>query len=192
MTGYERLAGTGTLADGSRLVWTVAEGRRGRRWRAVTSLDGAISHVLLLEVDPDGRPTRLELTTRAGMLTLHPDDGRGWLHGNVVSSEGVRHLRLPWSREHGLEVEGGPLATAVTALRLGPTTAVGEGRTIPLIVIGADLGISEATRRFERLGESEWRIGRAVGARGATTISVDFRGIPIGISAAAEWPLEID
>ena len=48
MSGFVRRAGSGILADGSRLVWSVADGRRGRRWRAVASLNGAISHALLL------------------------------------------------------------------------------------------------------------------------------------------------
>ena len=67
-----RLAGALGLADGAWLTWSVADGRRGRRWRAVSTLAGAITHALLLEVDLAGRPARLELTTPAGMLTLHP------------------------------------------------------------------------------------------------------------------------
>ena len=192
MSRFIREAGTGVLADGSRLVWSVADGRRGRRWRAVATLDGAISHALLLEVDVEGRPSRLELTTVAGMLTLHPDTSRGSLDGNVVTPAGVRHLGLPWSDEHGLEIQGQPIASAVTAYRLAGAMAVGEGRAIPVVLITADLLVSEATRRFVRLGESEWSIEGANGSAGATTVEVDERGIPVGLKGRREWPLELD
>jgi hypothetical protein len=199
MTAFVRLAGSGILADGSRLVWSVADGRRGRRWRAVASADGVMTHALLLEVDLDGRPSRLELATSTGMLTLHPDDARQSLHGNAVLPDGVRHLRLAWSDEHGLEVEGRPIATAVSARRLARTIAVGEGRTIPVVLITATLEVSETTRRFVRLGETEWRIepdtsasvAGGAGAPQAISLIVDGRGIPVGLGNAREWPLEL-
>ena len=181
---------------GSRLIWSVADGRRGRRWRAVASLDGAISHALLLEVDLEGRPSRLELTTAAGMLTLHPDEASDRsLHGNVVTPAGVRHLGLPWSDEHGLEIQGHPIASAVTAHRLRDSVPVGEGRTLPVVVVTADLSVSPTTRRFIRLGESNWRIEGEVGASGSAEgrlLAVDDRGLPIGLGDGREWPLELD
>jgi hypothetical protein len=192
VSGFLRQAGAGSLADGSRLVWSVADGRRGRRWRAVAGLNGAISHALLLEVDVDGRPSRLELTTAAGMLTLHPDEARRSIHGNVVTPGGVRHLSLPWSDEHGLEVVGRPIASVVTADRLAGSTPVGEGRAIPVVVIAADLNVSEAIRRFVRLGDSEWRIEGQIDAAEGSTLAVDERGIPAWLSDGQEWPLELD
>jgi hypothetical protein len=104
----------------------------------------------------------------------------------------VRHLSLPWSDEHGLEIHGRPLTTAVSAHRLAGSMAVGEGRTIPVVVVAADLMVSEATRRFIRLGESEWRIEGESGAAGASTLAVDERGIPVGLAGGREWPLEPD
>jgi hypothetical protein len=89
-------------------------------------------------------------------------------------------VSLPWSDRHGLEIHGRPIATAVTAHRLAGSVAVGEGRTVPVVVIGDDLTISEATRRFVRLGEAEWRIEGELGAARATTLEVDERGIPVG------------
>jgi CBS domain-containing protein len=192
VSGFVRQAGAGILADGSRLVWSVADGLRGRRWRAVASRHGVISHALLLEVDVEGRPSRLELTTAAGMLTLHPDEARRSLHGNVVTADGVRHLRLPWSEQHGLEVEGRPIAGVVTAHRLAGSMVVGEGRTIPVVVLTADLTVSEATRRFVRLGDSGWRIEGESGAAGATTLKVDARGIPVDLLDGRDWALEPD
>ncbi len=192
MSGFVRQAGSGILADGSRLVWSVADGRRGRRWRAVAGLNGVISHALLLEVDLDGRPSRLELTTPAGMLTLHPDESGRSLHGNVVAPDGVGHLSLSWSAEHGLEIHGQPIATAVSAHRLAGSMAVGEGREIPVVLVGADLAVSETTRRFLRIGELEWRIEGEVGRDAPTTLEVDPRGVPVGLRDGREWPLERD
>jgi hypothetical protein len=192
MSAYLRRAGSGWLPDGSQLVWSVADGRRGRRWRAVSSSHREISHALLLEVDPVGRPSRLELTTPAGMLTLHPDVGRRVLHGNAVTPSGVRHLSLPWSDEHGIEVEGRPIASAVTAHRLAGLLATGEGRAIPVVVVAPDLRISETTRRFVRVGAGEWRIESPSGDGAASDLKVDQQGIPAGLRDAQDWPLELD
>lgn len=192
MTPYLRRAGAGTLADGSELAWSVADGSRGRRWRAVATLDGAITHALLLEVDVGGRPSRLELTTPAGMLTLHPEEGSGRLHGNVVTAAGVRHLALPWGDGHGLEVDGRPIAAAVTVHRLAAATPVGEGRTVPVVSIAPDLLVTEATRRYQRVSEGEWRIESTPGDAGSVRLVIDDRGIPVPAADAREWPLELD
>ena len=192
MTDYLRRAGTGTLADGSRLVWSVADGSRGRRWRAVASANGIISHALLLEVDVSGRPSRLELTTPAGMLTLHPEQGSGGLHGNVVTAVGVRHLALPWSAEHGLEVDGRPVAAAVTAHRLSGSVAVGEGRTVPVVVIAPDLEVAETARQYVRVGAGEWWIESASGDAVVTVLRIDEHGAPVPQRDAREWPLELE
>jgi len=189
-----RRAGVASLADGALLVWSIADGRRGRRWRALAKRGGAVSHALLLEVDVEGRPSRLELTTPAGMLTLHPADDRKTLHGNVVSADGVRHLRLPWSDEHGLEVDGPPITAGVTARRLARTVGVGEGRPVSVISIDEDLAISELTKRYTRVASGTWRIDSASGVAGVEprTLELDDRGIPIGLRDRREWPLELD
>lgn len=192
MTDVVRRAGTGRLADGASLVWSVADGRRGRRWRAEATIDGALTHALLLEVDVAGRPSRLELTTPAGLLTLHPEEGSGALHGNVVTPAGMRHLALPWSGEHGLEVEGRPIASAVTAHLLARSTPVGEGRTVPVVVITPDLVVAETTLRYTRLGEGEWRIEGLPGEGNSTLIRIDERGVPELLGDLREWPLELD
>ena len=192
VTGYLLRAGAGTLADGAHLVWSVADGRRGRRWRAVATLDGVITHALLLEVDVTGRPSRLELSTTAGMLTLHPEEGSGGLHGNVVTGSGVRHLALPWSAEHGLEVEGRPIAAAVTAHRLSGSTGVGEGRTVPVVVITPDLLVAEATRRYTRVAAGEWQIDDVDGGATPVVLAIDDRGVPVPAGDARAWPLELD
>jgi hypothetical protein len=138
MTRLLRRGGTGTRADGSRIVWSVAEGRRGRRWREVRTQPGtgAVLSSLLLETDTDGRFTHTELSTAAGLLTLHAE-GDGTLHGNVVSRDGVRHLHgLPWHPDGALFVEGSAVAPAAAgwlARLLGHDPSTG-------IDVGLDLG----------------------------------------------------
>ena len=61
MTALIRMAGSGRLADGSTLIWTVADGRRGRRWRATAVAAGGVTHAVLLEVGVEGRLSRLEV-----------------------------------------------------------------------------------------------------------------------------------
>ena len=50
MSAMVRRAGQAILPDGTEVVWSVADGRRGRRWRATTTRDGALPPSLLLEV----------------------------------------------------------------------------------------------------------------------------------------------
>ncbi len=114
-----RLAGGG----GETVLWSVAEGRRGRRWRSLRrDAEGAVLTDLLLEVDPAGRWTRLELATALGILTLHPEpDGRS-VHGNVVTDRGVVPLAFPWSADHRLLLPEEPIAA--TALGWDPAEPV--------------------------------------------------------------------
>jgi hypothetical protein len=152
-----RRGGRATLPDGE-IAWSVADGGRGRRWRTATTRGGALEAALLLEVGTDGRLARLELATAAGLLTLHPEAG-GSLHGNAVTAGGIRHLTLDWSDEHGLELEANPIPGAMTAARLASTVAAGEARAVEVVVVGHDLVLREAGRRFERLdGAGSWPI----------------------------------
>lgn len=189
MTRMVRRAGRATLADGSQVIWSVADGRRGRRWRAVTSRDGAQTGSLLLETSLDGRPSRLEFASAAGLLTLHPEP-TGFLHGNAVTPEGVRHVAIPWSDRHGLEIDGQPFANAVTARWLAGSTAVGEGRTVPVVAVAVDLVVRQASRRYTRLGNLTWRIEGAGDSSESSTLTIDERGIPAWPGEAGEWPLE--
>lgn len=188
MSAMVRRAGRATLADGMQLVWSVADGRRGRRWRAVTTREGAQVAALLLEVSLDGRPARLELATPAGLLTLHPE-ATGSLHGNALTRDGIRHLTVAWSDEHELEVDGLPIGQAITARRLAGSTAMGEGRTVPVVAVATDLFVHERLRRYVRVDEATWRIE---GDGDPRTLSVDERGIPVWSGDVAEWPLELE
>jgi len=184
-----RRAGRARLADGSELLWSLAEGGRGRRWRATATLDGRIRHALLLEVDRSGRPARLELATEAGMLTLHPEpDGRS-IHGNVVHRGGVRPLALTWSPDHDLEIVDGPLATAVMLRRLSSSVRVGEGETVPVLAIDASLAVRPGNRLVRRLADRRWIVADLAGAR-EMAIELDANGIPQLGPGADDWPLE--
>lgn len=193
MSPLVRVAGVATLADGSGVTWSVADGRRGRRWRAVTKRRDSLIGSLLLEIGVEGRPTRLELATDAGLLTLHPEPSGG-LHGNVVTADGIRHLALPWTDDHELEVEPLSISGAVTARRLSGRLAAGEGIGVPVVVVGADLTVRESTRRYVHLDAATWRIeGDGTGR----VLSVDDRGVPNWATGggeavlALEWPLEL-
>ena len=97
MSAPTRVAGWGTAADGSVITWTVSDGRKGRRWREVVARGTEVIHALLLETDPDGIFSHLELARADGLWTFHPE-GDGTLHGNHVdpSEAGVRHVE-GWS-----------------------------------------------------------------------------------------------
>jgi hypothetical protein len=181
-----REAGRGMLADGSLLVWSVAQGAQGRRWRAVATRDGTITQSLLLEVDPRGRPTRLELTTPAGLLTLHPEPDEGSIHGNVVAQTGVLPLALPWSPDHELDVAGRPLAIGCGLHRLRSSISLGDRRSVPVLAVDASLAVTETVANVRRVAEDRWIV--AVGPSGEERIvTIDADGLPL---LGDRWPLE--
>ena len=98
--------------------WSVAEGARGRRWRwMLTTGEGSLVHVGLIELDVDSRFARLELETGTGMLTLHPTpDGRS-AHGNVVRPDGVDPIAVDWPATATVAISGDPFGSAVAAWR---------------------------------------------------------------------------
>lgn len=169
-----RRAGHGRAADGSVLTWSVAEGSRGRRWREVRTLEpsGAgegspVVSSLLLELDPDGRFAHLELSTAAGLLTLHPE-GDGTVHGNAVTAAGVHHVTgLPWAPDDVVLVEGS-VVTAVVAGQPGRSPAAGA------LIVTLDLALV-----------------RAAGAPSVGAVARDAEGLPL-LGQGATWPLERD
>jgi hypothetical protein len=160
VAGWLRRAGRGRAPDGATVTWTVAEGRRGRRWRESVSTGEGIRSSLLLELDPDGRFSHLELATPAGLLTLHPE-GDGTLHGNRVTRDGVHHLRSPWDPATVVLVEGSAICLAAMPAR---------DRVAGWLRIGLDLGLEPA---------SDAIVGTQ--ARGD--------GLP-ALEGGADWPLE--
>lgn len=159
-----RRAGRGRTRDGSIVTWSVSEGRRGRRWREVVTRDGSVVLSLLLETDPDHRFSHLELSTAAGLLTLHPE-GDGTLHGNVVLADGIEHVRgLPWDPDAVVLVEGSPGSAAAASL--------GAKNSVPCVRIRLDL-----TMEFGRLENGD--------------VAQTEEGLPI-LEEGERWPLEVD
>jgi hypothetical protein len=159
-----RRAGRGQSSDGRAVTWTVAEGGRGRRWREVVATgEGSVLSSLLLELDPDGRFSHLELSTAAGLLTLHPE-ADGTLHGNVVTANGIDHIRgMPWVADGVIVLAGSAVCRAVAG------TGRGVGDRVPVLRIGADLTLVGDTMKL-------------------TTAEVGD-GLPV-LSGAMSWPLE--
>lgn len=187
-----RLGGTGRLADGRRTTWSLAEGVRGRRWRAVTtSPDGRHLSALLLEVAPDGRVTRLELAAPDGLLTLHPDRSGTELHGNTVTPHGMRHHAFAWSAGHLLVVAGSPITAAAAAVTLTTQVGEGEGTSVAVVEVGPGLAVRAATWRIARTGARRWRLLPADGGE-IVTVVLDAAGAPTGLEDGATWPLEDD
>lgn len=134
--GPLRRGGVLPAGDGARVLWSVAEGRRGRRWRfSRTDATGA-GLSALLEVDPAGSHRRLEVTAPAGLLTLHPEPDQSSAHGNVVTPAGIRHLAFPWGPTWRFDVVDLPWVATVEG---------GEG-TVDLLRIDRDLEVVRAAR----------------------------------------------
>ena len=171
--------------DGAQLTWSLAEGGRGRRWRASRVRDGRLEGTILLEIDAAGRPARLELGTADGLLTLHPDRGERELHGNVVTPDGIRHLRFDWSPVHELVVDGFPVALLAAARRLAAVIRSGDGRAPRS---SSTAGCAATWRRSASCGSTSAAGARRGGERGWRCIDAD--GAPAGLDDAEEWPLE--
>ncbi len=164
MTDWLRRAGRGRLANDDIVVWSVAEGARGRRWRWVHQVhQGFTGPAGLIELTPDGTLGRLELSAYGGLLTFHPEaDGRS-AHGNIVSADRVHPIATAWQPDWGIGILGDPFGSAVGGWK-------GSG----LVIVYANDAIV-------------WREpGRHPDVEG---LPYDGRGIPI-LDDAAEWPLE--
>ncbi len=131
MSDWLRRAGSARQVDGSDVTWSVAEGERGRRWRWTVSDLGLVRHAALVEIDPSGAFTRLELVSSLGLLTLHPEPDRRSINGNVVTTDGVRPLALDWSATAALAIAGDAFGSAIL---LG-------GADAPTVVIGPRLDV---------------------------------------------------
>ena len=78
----------------------------------MTTGEGSLVHVGLIELDVDGRFARLELETGTGLLTLHPArDGRR-AHGNVVRPDRVDPIAIDWPAAASVAISGDPFGSA--------------------------------------------------------------------------------
>jgi hypothetical protein len=192
--GPVRRGGRVDLPNGERVVWSVADGRRGRRWRELAQRDGVVTRSILFETAPHGRVVRLEIATAAGLLTVHPDGDGEVLHGNVVGAEGVRHLTFDRA---SLLVVGSPTAAAIETARLAGTIGVGESRPVDLVRLDDRLDPRPETWEVARLADRHWRLSaprRPVGEGGGgptedREIRLDEHGLVL-IPGAVWWPLE--
>lgn len=184
---FARRAGVGRLRDGRTVTWSLADGRRGRRWRASTlAADGRLLEDLLLELDPAGRLSKIELAGPGGLLSLHPEGS--WLHGNVVGGAGVRHLRQTWTADHVVLVEGSPV-TEAAVVRGGRAGGLGERTRVEAILVAADLSIHVATADLERVSNDAVLI-IIDGER--RYVRLDADGVPEELRSGGDWPLELD
>ena len=180
-----RRAGQGLTPGGETASWSVAEGRRGRRWREAIGAAGGLRHSLLLETDPAGRFLHLELATPTGLLTLHPEPD-GTLHGNVLESGGLRHVEgLSWDPEGVVDVAGSPVAGAAAAHRLRNALDPGASITWTTLWITGQLTVGVGPQRVERGEADAWRIAGGDGVR------VDADWLPV-LRDGRSWPLDRD
>ena len=176
MTDLVRRAGSGRSLDATDVVWSVAEGRKGRRWREVRSRDGAVVSSLLLEAFPDRRFAHLELSTASGLLTLHPEPD-GTLHGNAVLADGVHHvIGLPWPEGSVLIVDGSAIAIAAAAwfAREAWPDRPHDAR-MPIVTVSPALDVRAGT----------------MPGNGLSHVAIDADGLP-ALADGQTWALEVE
>jgi hypothetical protein len=181
-----RRAGHARIDGGGTITWSVADGRLGRRWRSATrDAAGRLTAALLLEIDPAGRVSKVELASPAGLLSLHPEGDL--LHGNVVSEAGVHHVRLPWSRRHVLLIAGSAVADAAAAAP--GWGGVGERVVVPAVIVDEALDVRSSEATFTRHADGtvviEWEDSNR-------TVQLDEQAIPEALRGRGDWPLEVD
>lgn len=186
MTRTEPLRRGGHLVDdvGRTVTWSVAEGRRGRRWRwVVGDGPGAAVAVHTLELDPAGRFSRLESARGGALLTLHRE-ADGSAHGNRVSGAGVDHLVITAPAPDLVIVGTGPIGDAafVAGLRFQADIASG-----PVLEVDDALAVRVGRFVVRRLGPRSYRLGGDAVAR---AIDVDEEGLPAPGPRSTSWSLE--
>jgi hypothetical protein len=183
-----RRGGHARTTSGDLLTWSQAEGERGTRWREAIERDGQLLRSLLLEASTDDRATRLEMTTRAGLLTLHPERDESAMHGNVVGADGVRHLAFRWSPDHELVVIGSPASATITVRRLERRMVVGSTTTLEVLRIDDALDPQPRRWMVERTARHGWHLRDSEGIE-ERRLTVEDDGRP-ALTDQVSWPLE--
>ena len=122
------------------MTWTVAEGRRGRRWREVVADGDAVRHVAAAR-DRSGRPVQppRAVARRPALLTLHPE-GDGTLHGNRVDRDGVEHvIGVAFDPDGPVLIDDSVIAAAVAAWQ---ETSTDRGAAMRMVVIDGAARVS--------------------------------------------------
>jgi hypothetical protein len=183
-----RRGGHARTSLGDLVTWSQAEGERGTRWREAIERDGELLRSLLLEVSTADRPTRLEMTTRAGLLTLHPEPDESAMHGNVVAAGGVRHLAFPWSLEHEFLILSSPASATITVRRLAQRVIVGARVVVAMLRIDDELDPRPVRWSVERIGTHGWHLRDTEGDEDRR-LTVEDDGRPALVDEVS-WPLE--
>ena len=131
---------------------------------------------LLLETFPDRRFAHLELTTAAGLLTLHPE-ADGTIHGNAVRGAGIDHIAsVPWPAGSILVVDGSAVAIAAATWFL---SALWGDRShdvrMPIVTVSPTLDVRAGT----------------IPGDGFSHEAIDADGLPI-LADGSAWPLELE
>ena len=180
-----RVGGRGQGADGASVVWSLAEGTKGRRWREVRNVGGGVATSLLLETDPAGRFSHLELATPSALLTLHPE-GDGTLHGHAIVSDGVEHVAgLAWDADGIVLLDGSTVCRLAAAAALAPAVVAGSSRGHLAAIVPSTLWLEVKPIRVERIDDATWKFGAE------EPFVLDRRGLPV-LRGGEIWPLERD
>lgn len=185
----ERLRRGGRFLDdaGRAVVWSVADGHRGRRWRwTVVDRRGTLIVTHALETDGEGRFLRLESAAAPGLLTLHREVD-GSLHGNRVSERGIDHLTVEAPASSPVLV--GSTGLGVAALLAGTPRPAGPTSTLDIVEVGDDLGVRvvTCTIRTDEAGGWEVRTNRVT-----RRLTLGAEGLPDESDRdSVSWPLEL-
>lgn len=183
MSRFLRVGGRGTTPGGRSVIWSIAEGSKGRRYREVRRAGEGIAHSLLLETDPDGRFSHLELSTPSGLLTLHPEPD-GTLHGHAIVSDGVEHVAgLAWEPDALIVIEDSVVCVVATAHLLRRTLAAGSSLARHAAWIPPTLWVEIRPVRVGRIGGGAWQVGSD------GPIAIQPTGVP-GLAGGETWPLD--
>ncbi len=179
-----RRAGRFVEADGGVTVWSVADGRSGRRWRwTIATARGAFNAAHTIETDQDGRFMRLESATSSRLLTLHRE-ADGSTHGNRVTADGIDHLTFAAPSPHLVLAGGGSLGVSVIVRCSRDTERAG----VHAIEILDALDVRLTTVSVHDLGRGTWEVRTDAGPRRARLGS---DGLPDPDGGESDvWPLE--